>query len=211
MITYYLRIAYLTSLIICTLFALYQWKRAGLQKQNGLSIYLVAVLFTEIITLLVVYITKKDPSIVYNFAIPFHLIALALFYSFEWKKRMNKTLHLMTTSMVMLIIFYFLSTSNLNSFIHSNGVVLSLYYIFCALHWFFYQINSPDEVSITAKMPFWISIGLISWAVLFIFRLVLKDYLHQVDDSLLTTFQIILSSCNVVVYVLFIKGLSCLR
>jgi hypothetical protein len=209
--TDYLRILYHLALHSCLLYAGILWFKLGLRKQNTLAIYILLVSFTEISTLLAGQWIKEWSSLIYNVALPLHILAMGFFFHYEWKKKPNLHIHYGISLFTLALVIYQLCTHNVRHFILINGVVLSLFFIYNSLHWLFYQVNNPDAVAITSKMPFWICTGIFSWSIIFIFRLLLKDYLFSIDPSFLDLFQNILSATNVLVYLLFIKGLSCLR
>lgn len=211
MITYFLQISYLVILLLSTMFSIWQWAKFGLRKQYGFSIYLLIVMLTELAIGLYGSTTHKNPSMIYNLALPLHGLALSMVYAFEWKSNVNRQLHRGLTLLFILPVIYFLSTRPMDRFIDNNGLLLAGFYVICSLHWFFYQVNKPDELGITRKLLFWVSTGLISWCIVFIFRMMLKDYLNQMDPAFLTNLQILLSLLNMTIYLLFMKGLSCLR
>lgn len=209
--TTYLRYAYWLVLCISVLYGIYQAYRFGWRKQHGIAFYLIAVLCTEAITFTVGRILRQDASIIYNLALPVHVFLLGICFYLEWKNVFHQRLHLVGTLVFMLAILVNLGFNNLHHFVISNGVLLSIYFIFIAMHWFYFQISHTDEAPITQKMFFWICTGLLSWSVIFIFRLLLKDYLFSIDPGFLDFFQVLISSVNVLVYLFFIKSLQCLR
>lgn len=204
-----LSILYRFALVSCLVFSLFHWKRFGLRKQNGVSIYLLIVFFTECLVLILKH--QKNHTIIYNFSIPLFVIAIALFYAYEWKVTIHKILHLFIVGIVWTLMLVKIDITRMHNFNISLGVFLGIFYIVCSLHWFFYQIKYPDEIPITNKLPFWISVAIMFWSIIFIFRVVLMFYLDSVDRDFLIDLQIALTLTNIIVYILFIKGIACQR
>lgn len=209
--TTYLRYTYWMVLATSVLYGFYQVYRLGWRKQHVITFYLLAVACTEALTFSFGKSTKHDVSIIYNLALPIHVLLLGISFYLEWKEKLHQRIHFFGTVLILTSILLNLCVNHLQHFIAPNGVLLSIYFVFVSLHWFFVQISQPDEESITRKMFFWICTGLLSWSIIFIFRLLLKDYLFSIDPGFLDFFQVLISSVNVLVYLFFIKSLQCLR
>lgn len=209
MIIEVLSVIYRIVLTASFVYSLFHWKRYGFKKQNGISIYLGIVFFTECLVL--VLKQQKNHTLVYTLSIPLFFIAIAIFYAYEWKLAIHMITHLIIIGLLLALMLVKIDITQINSFNIALGVILGIFYIICSLHWFYYQIKYPDEILITKKLPFWISIAIMFWSIIFIFRVVLMYYLDSVDRNFLTELQIALTLTNIIVYILFIKGIACQR
>lgn len=210
-LTQYLRILYHIVLSICTIYAIFKAVKHGLKSQNSIVFYILIIFIIETAIFFGGPIIGSDIFILYNIGVPIFVFTLALFYQYEWKKKLNVQIHFIVTLITLILMLYYLTQENLFHFITPLGNILTAYYIFCALHWFYFQISYPDENSITNKLPFWVSASLLGWCVIIIFRLVLKDYLSETDPSFLSFLQYSINIVNIIVYLLITKGISCLR
>ena len=88
------------------------------------------------------------------------------------------------------------------------GICIAVFYIFLSLAWFFYQTKDSDSIFIVQKQAFWVSVALLFWSIIFLFRVVPMYWLEKNDLNFLLILSEIFKTAVVVTYVFFLVAVT---
>ncbi len=204
MITDYISTIYYLSIIILALKSFFLILKTGFKGQDFLSIYIVPTCVLEIYCF-VVYYLKNNVSIGFYYNI--YCFFCMIFFYFYFKNNTKKKYSILfNVGFILAIVFYlFFSKFYNKEFDIRIGILISLFYIFNSLLWFYYKISylSEENKRITDYSTFWISTGLLMWSCFFIFRSIPMFFLKENDVEFLQILKNILNVVNTIMYGMF--------
>lgn len=179
-------------------------------RQNYFFLYIT---FVFIIDVLGGFLRKKIQINQFYFYFPytlFHIIYFGFFYYLAFK---NKLSFKRITIVITFVSFFLIVIEQFRtlSLTLSNNVflIVVIFNILLGLTWFVYTVNNIDDVNITNKYTFWITLAIILWSVFAFFRLFPIYELFKIDKELLKFLNITFSIINIITYLLYFKALSC--
>lgn len=202
---------YYIVVIVLMLYSLYlAFKQNIKSKQNYFFVYVTIVFILDVLG---VFLRKNFHINQFYFYFPytlFHIIYFGCFYFLEFKKKLLfKRLALTITIISFFLVI--LEQYKTSSLILSNNLflIMVIFNILLGLIWFVYIINNIDDVNITNKQVFWVTIAIILWSIFAFFRLFPIYVLFKIDKELLSLINITFSIINIITYLLYLKALRC--
>ncbi|WP_283422049.1 hypothetical protein [Chryseobacterium profundimaris] len=86
-------------------------------------------------------------------------------------------------------------------------VSLPMLFLYESISWYLFKLENIDENKIMDDLFFWISSGILTWSVFFIFRAIPMYFLQDNDPQLLNLVITAFSVVNTIMYILFLIGL----
>ena len=178
-------------------------------KQKYFFVYLFFVFITEVLG----YFLRKTFGINYFFfyypGVILNVLYFGCFFYLEFRSLILKRLAFFLTiiSLGAILLFQYYDGTLM---ISSNVYLIVVFFdLILALIWFYQIINNIDDIFITHKQAFWVSIALIFWNVCGLLRYIPLYSLFEVDREFLRLINIIFSVVNIITYLLYLKGLKC--
>lgn len=205
----YLNTIYEIVVLTNFLFSVYLLVKKKAEQQFHFYFYIFIVVVVD----LVLSRVKARYSINSNYTFYFFfLISYGYFYYF-FRENFKEKLYNKIWTVIFLIFFIItLLFQILGNFIHLSVVIIALlplFYICGSMGWFAYILNQKIEGKIFNKMAFWISSGLLIWAVFFLFRALPMYYLKDSDPIFLRNISDIFTIVNIITYLFFFRSLFC--
>lgn len=198
-------------MIVAMLYSIFLWvKKKYTAKQRYMFVYLIVVFLVDIIGLYIRKVFKIDQ---FYFYLPFNLFSIfyfGYFFNKEYKSKNYKNFLNILTAVALVFVLYIQIKAHSIEIDSQIFLVIVLFFLMISLQWFFYIMNYIDEQEITRKQAFWVSLALIIWSIVALFRLFLNKWLYDYDKDIFRTISYIFSIANIAMYLMFIKGLRCL-
>lgn len=199
--------------VVVTITMLYSFYLAIYKKitlrQKYFYLYISLVFLCDVFGYFIRVYFKIDQFYPYFTFLILHVAYFGYFYYLEFQNT-NFKISSIIISVISIILIIGIQV-NSNSLILSPEIfiVYIFYNILVGLIWFLYIINNIDDISITSKQSFWISIALIFWSVFGMLRYIPIYSLFKVDREFLKTINTAFSFVNVATYIIYIKALKC--
>lgn len=204
MVSDYINTLYYISITILALKSFFLLLKSGFKAQDFLCIYIITTCVLEIYCFVVFYLKSNvNIGIYYNIYCFFCMIFFHFYFTNNIKKKISI---LFNGGFILAVIFYLFFTKFYSKeFDIKIGILISLYYIFNSLLWFYYKISHLNEENkkITDYSSFWISAGLLIWSCFFIFRSIPMFFLKENDIEFLQVLKNILNVVNILMYIMF--------
>lgn len=199
--------------VVVTITMLYSFYLAIFKKitlrQKYFYLYISLVFLCDVFGYFIRVNFKIDQFYPYFTFIVLHVAYFGYFYYLEFQNT-NFKISSIIISLISIILIIGIQVKS-NSLILSPEIfiVYIFYNILVGLIWFLYIINNIDDISITSKQSFWISIALIFWSVFGMLRYIPIYSLFKVDEEFLNTTNTVFGFVNVATYIIYIKALKC--
>lgn len=171
-------------------------------RQNFLWVYFLLVVVYELG--LFYGLLKRQ---VYNGSPLLYITFFSYYYGYQ-KNGYREAVGLLGLSSVMYCL-YLLFTNGIFKYSNNVGIALSIVYILFVLLWFLSQLTNVDEISLTRKQTFWISVSLLLWSVFFLFRVIPMYWLDINDTEFLIQINTAYQVLTILCYGLFFRALFC--
>lgn len=199
MIAKYIDIFYYVIILLLALKSIFFTKRIDFAIQSFLGVYIIVTAILEMYCLVIFKIDNK--AIIgfwYNIYCFFCILFFRYYYRNIFKNRFSNIIFISS------ILFYLIFTKFYSKeFDIKIGILISLYYIFCSLVWFYKKISSINEAPITNDPDFWVSTGILMWSSFFIFRVIPMFFLRENDQQFLDVLRTIQNFINILMYLMF--------
>lgn len=177
------------------------------KQQSYLYIYLFAVITVDIIPVNYsdsILINRNTLFLAY---ILFSLLYFGSIYHIKIKSRRFRFLNLALVISLLILNIYGYTFDNDGRINLIAIISLPILFINEAISWYLFKLKNIDENKITDDLFFWISSGILTWSVFFIFRAIPMYFLQDNDPQLLNLVITAFSVVNTIMYILFLIGL----
>lgn len=206
---YFLKVIYYFELLAILWLCIWQGRKEGFSNNRLVPYYFLLVCLTEIIGNLCVYVWKIENGWVYNIYLLIYPVYFCYYLSLDILPNKNR-IALYTIQFLSLILqIYFLYSKGYIDFNVYSGIIVSFSTLSYALIWFFMLIQYPNEIPLLKNRSFWFSCAILLWGSFFIFRNVPMFLIDSHDPHFMNILQITFNVINIVVYLLFFRGLLC--
>lgn len=202
MISKYIDLIYYLIITILAIKSILYTRRIGFIVQNFLGLYIIVTAVLEIYCLIAF---KVDNDIAVGFLYNIYCLFCIIFFWYYYQRVYTKKLiHVSNVILVLSLIFYFFFTTFYNRhFDIKIGILISFYYVFYSLLWFYHKISNIKEMKITDDPYFWVSSALLMWSCFFIFRSIPMFFFNTEDKQFLQILKTIMNLVNILMYIMF--------
>lgn len=184
---------YIGVLFLCLAVSLFNTKA----RQRFLWLYFLIILVFEL-GLFSKIISYK----IYQFSFFIYLPLYVYIYLNEYRNKFFLVIPSIICFSLGMIYFFYEDNSQIQL-----GVLMSLIIIYMSLLWFYNQIKNIDNIAITKKQLFWVSVALLFMGVVFIFRIVPMYYFDKADKAFFKIIDNGYQYCVIISYIIFLKSL----
>ncbi len=193
----YQPIAYTALIFLCLIISFYYRKKDA----SKLFLYFLLVVIVESLT----NIFNVKTNSIYSIGTFGYMIFFTFYYS---KHLVNRKKQIYIFGGISCIVGLSLIMISDDIFPIGLGICIAVFYIFLSLAWFFYQTKDSDSIFIVQKQAFWVSVALLFWSIIFLFRVVPMYWLEKNDLNFLLILSEIFKTAVVVTYVFFLVAVT---
>lgn len=193
----YQPIAYTALIFLCLIISFYYRKKDA----SKLFIYFLLVVIVESLT----NIFNVKTNSIYSIGTFGYMIFFTFYYSKQLAYRKKQIYIFGGISCIVGLSLIMISD---DIFPIGLGICIAVFYIFLSLAWFFYQTKDSDSIFIVQKQAFWVSVALLFWSIIFLFRVVPMYWLEKNDLNFLLILSEIFKTAVVVTYVFFLVAVT---
>lgn len=164
-----------------------------------------------------IFVAFKLKCQIHFFLFDIYSISMYIGYSYTYYSRLESDIlkralkyYLYTYTIILIIVYtyYKINGHQYNLLFHE---LLSLNNIILTLHYFLDLFVSKKIIRLSNQYLFWISIGILFWSLMNIFRMGGIYFFNINDNNFLLSIHLIFSFVNIITYLFFIKGLLCFQ
>lgn len=177
------------------------------KQQSYLYIYLLVVIVVDIIPVNYSDSIPINRNTLFLAYILFSLLYFGSIYYIKIKSRRFRFLNLVLVISLLMLNIYDYTFDN-NGRINLIAIIsLPILFLYESTSWYLFKLDNIDENKIMDDLFFWISSGILTWSVFFIFRAIPMYFLQDNDPQLLNLVIMAFSVVNTIMYILFLIGL----
>ncbi len=196
-----IQILYITVLFVDTVKSIVLAGKRGLSSQNYFVIFLFLSLCLELYGHYKIYSKELDFAYLFNYYSIFLIIFFYRYYYAIFPKVIQRFSSCLLFTIFLYIAFY--TKFYGEDYENKLGILVSFYFIFNVLVWFYIRLKNFNEIKIINDPHFWVSSGLLFWSIFFIFRSIPMFFLKEHDPSFLQILKFIQYCVNIGMYGMF--------
>ncbi|SMP19562.1 hypothetical protein SAMN06264346_105146 [Chryseobacterium profundimaris] len=177
------------------------------KQQSYLYIYLLVVIMVDIIPVNYSDSFPINRNTLFLAYILFSLLYFGSIYHIKIKSGRFRFLNLALVISLLILNIYGNTFDNDGRINFIAIVSLPMLFLYESISWYLFKLENIDENKIMDDLFFWISSGILTWSVFFIFRAIPMYFLQDNDPQLLNLVITAFSVVNTIMYILFLIGL----
>lgn len=197
MFDFYQPIAYNALTFLCLIISFYYRKRDA----SKIFIYFLLVVIIELLTA----VLNVKTNSVYSIGTFAYMIFFTFYYSKQLSHLKNQIYFFGGISCLVGLLLIIISH---DIFPIGLGICIAVFYIFLSLGWFFNQAKNYDSIFIVQKQSFWVSVAILFWSIIFLFRVVPMYWLEKNDLNFLVILSKIFKAAVVITYIFFLVAVT---
>lgn len=197
MFSLYHPIAYFSLICLCLVLSLLKMKT----DDSKLYLYFLSVVIIETVSQGLNFKT----NIAYTIGTFFYIGYFTFYYS---KKLVGSKNIIIVLGAIFCAVGLYLIIVSHEVFPVGLGICIALLYIILSLSWFYNETRNADGFFIMEKQAFWVSVALLLWSIIFLFRVTPMYWLEQNDIEFLLILNTIFKVTILMMYSLFLIALT---